>query len=85
MHLSRELSKAVTVCEKFSLQYPVYFQDQTKPVNGYRSLPALQVIFGELESLTMNLECLAEQCDYFAREVRFTSSTTSPASFEDEI
>jgi hypothetical protein len=67
--LSMEISKTVNACEKFCLQDAVYFQDQTKPVNGYRSLPAIQTIFGELESHKMVLECLAEQCDYFAREV----------------
>jgi hypothetical protein len=67
--LSMELSKTLNACEKFCLRDAVYFQDQTKPVNGYRSLPAIQIILGELESQHMALECLAEQCDSFAREV----------------
>ena len=64
-----ELSKTVNACEKFCLQYAVYFQDQTEPANGYRSLPSIQIIFGELESQKITIECLAEECDYFAREV----------------
>ena len=66
-----ELSKTVNACEKFCLKYAVYFQDQsqTELANEYRSLPAIQIIFDQLESQKVTLECLAERCDYFAREV----------------
>ena len=67
--LSMELSKTVNACEIFCLKYAVYFQDQTELANAYRSLPAIQIIFDQLESQKMTLECLAERCDYFAREV----------------
>jgi hypothetical protein len=67
--LSMELSKTVNACEKFCVKDAVYFQDQSKPVNGYRSIPAIQIILGELESQRMALDCLAQQCDSFAKEV----------------
>jgi len=67
--LSMELSKTVNACEKFCVKDAVYFQDQSQPVNGYRSIPAIQIILGELESQRMALECLAQQCDSFAKEV----------------
>lgn len=67
--LSMELSKTVNACEKFCIKYAVYFQDQAELPNEYRTLAAIQIIFDELESQKMTLECLAERCDDFAREL----------------
>ncbi|KAH9210687.1 hypothetical protein DL95DRAFT_465582 [Leptodontidium sp. 2 PMI_412] len=67
--LSMELSKTVHACERFCLKYAVYFQDPAELPNEYRTLPAIQNIFDQLESLKMTLEYLTERCDNYIREL----------------
>jgi hypothetical protein len=67
--LSMDLSKTVNACEKFCLNYAVYFRYQPDPAKCIRLLAEIQAIFDELDSQRKTLEYLAKQCDEFARDV----------------
>jgi hypothetical protein len=67
--LLQHLSETVDACENFCLNHAVYFQNLSEPPNGDRSLPAIQITFGELELLKKRLESLAERCSEFAQDV----------------